>query len=280
MNQGASSRCVRAELDVRCELESGLDLRPADRQQEGGFGMQVCSQPWVTANSRAASREANVVSNLNTLRCLSSPWERWTANEARKRPQSVGCVAGETTYLPMVMAVFEIVINQERRRESRLHEHGDSVGCCSACRPKGQRGRGAKLGQRWLSLPLWASGLLSHNADLIIWFLQFKANSILFLFLRRVQMRSPAVDPPPMRSRMPARQLRLVPEEVQQASQGEAARSHGGRWCGASRTPGQGEAQRQGGRAGARIFLDRRARQPSKRKVLQQGLTAEGHSPR
>jgi hypothetical protein len=36
------------------------------RQQIGGCGMHVCSQPCVTANSRAASREANVLSNRNT----------------------------------------------------------------------------------------------------------------------------------------------------------------------------------------------------------------------
>jgi hypothetical protein len=50
------------------EVRSGKSVGSAAsrRQQEGGFGMQVCSQPWVTANSRAASREAKVVCDLNT----------------------------------------------------------------------------------------------------------------------------------------------------------------------------------------------------------------------
>jgi len=54
------------EPGVRWGSEIWLDLQRADRQHAGGFGMEVCSQPWVTANSRAASRDANVVSNLNT----------------------------------------------------------------------------------------------------------------------------------------------------------------------------------------------------------------------
>ena len=39
-----------------------------------------------------------------------------TENEARKRPQSVGCVAGETTYWPMEMAVLEIGCIQGKRK--------------------------------------------------------------------------------------------------------------------------------------------------------------------
>ena len=45
-------------------------------------------------------------------------WERWTEKGARKRPQSVCCVVGETTYWPMEIAVFEILFNQDRRLES------------------------------------------------------------------------------------------------------------------------------------------------------------------
>jgi hypothetical protein len=70
------------------------------------------SQPWVTAKSRAASREAKVVSKRNTRRELPGPSARQTEKEARKRPQSVGCVAGETTYLPMGMVLFEIFFSQ------------------------------------------------------------------------------------------------------------------------------------------------------------------------
>jgi len=33
----------------------------------------------------------------------SRPLERWTEKAARKRPQSVCCVVGETTYMPMGM---------------------------------------------------------------------------------------------------------------------------------------------------------------------------------
>ena len=70
--------------------------------------MQVCSQPWVTATSWAVSRDANVRFDLNTRQSLPlplpSPLERWTEKEARKRPQSVGFVVGETTYLPMETA--------------------------------------------------------------------------------------------------------------------------------------------------------------------------------
>lgn len=77
--------------------------------------MHVCSHPWVTAKSRAASRDANVLSKRNTRQYLPLLWARWTAKEARKRPQSVGCVAGETTYLPMEMAVFGMRSIQQRR---------------------------------------------------------------------------------------------------------------------------------------------------------------------
>jgi len=77
--------------------------------------MQVCSHPWVTANSWATSRDENVVFGLNTRQKLPSPSERWTEQEARKRPQSVGCVVGETTYLPMETALLEIVFNQNCR---------------------------------------------------------------------------------------------------------------------------------------------------------------------
>ena len=45
------------------------------------------------------------------------PWERWTEKEARKRPQAVGWVVGETTYLPMEMAVCEMGNIQDRRLE-------------------------------------------------------------------------------------------------------------------------------------------------------------------
>jgi hypothetical protein len=70
--------------------------------------MLVCSQPWVTAKSRAASREAKALSKWNTRQWLSLSRERWTEKEARKRPQSVWCVAGKTTYLPMEMAKLGI----------------------------------------------------------------------------------------------------------------------------------------------------------------------------
>ena len=70
--------------------------------------MHVCSQPWVTAKSRAASREAKAWSKRNSRQLLPLLWERWTEKEARKRPQSVWCVAGETTYLPMEMAMSGI----------------------------------------------------------------------------------------------------------------------------------------------------------------------------
>lgn len=46
------------------------------------------------------------------------PWERWTEKDARKCPQSVWCVVGETTYLPVEIAVFEIWFSQERRPKS------------------------------------------------------------------------------------------------------------------------------------------------------------------
>jgi hypothetical protein len=91
----------------------------------GGVGLHVSSQPWVTAKTRAASRKAKVLSKRNTRESLLPlPCERWTEKEARKRPQSVWCVAGETTYLPMEMAMFEILINQgECRLEFDLREH-------------------------------------------------------------------------------------------------------------------------------------------------------------
>ena len=79
--------------------------------------MLVCSQPWVTAKMRAASLEAKVLSKRNTRQYLPLLWDLWTEKEARKRPQWVWCVEGETTYLPMKMAVFEIWIIQDRRPE-------------------------------------------------------------------------------------------------------------------------------------------------------------------
>ena len=77
--------------------------------------MRGCSHPSVTANSRAASRDANVVFDLNTRRQLPSPSERRTEQELRERLQSVVCVVGETTYLPVEKAWLEIVFNQNRR---------------------------------------------------------------------------------------------------------------------------------------------------------------------
>lgn len=74
--------------------------------------MQARTQPWVTANSRAALRDANVVSKRNTRRQLPLPWAWRTEKEARKRPQSVGSVAGETTYWPMEMVLCEMVFSQ------------------------------------------------------------------------------------------------------------------------------------------------------------------------
>jgi hypothetical protein len=80
--------------------------------------MQACSQPWVTAKSRAASREAKVLSTRNTRQSRLSPRARWTEKDARKRPQSVGCVAGETTYLPMEIAFFGMLFSQDCRLDS------------------------------------------------------------------------------------------------------------------------------------------------------------------
>ncbi len=74
----------------------------------GGCGLHVCSQACVTARSRAASREAKAFSSWNTRQGLPLLRDRWTEKEARKRPQSVGCVEGETTNLPMEMPIFEI----------------------------------------------------------------------------------------------------------------------------------------------------------------------------
>ena len=73
------------------------------------------------------------------------PCERWTEKEARKRPQSVGCVAGETTYLPMEMVVFEILINQDRRLESTCVSI-EWLGWLQLGRPKG-RPKVAECGQ-------------------------------------------------------------------------------------------------------------------------------------
>ena len=107
--------------------------------------MHVCSQPWVTAKSLAASREAKVLSNRNTWQLLPLPWARRTEKEARKRPQSVGCVAGETTYLPMEIAWFGILFNQVRR----LGSAGGSfagLGWLPIGKPKG-RGRREDCGR-------------------------------------------------------------------------------------------------------------------------------------
>lgn len=59
--------------------------------------MLACSQPWVTAKSRAAVLEAKVSSKLKTRQYMPLPWVRWNENEARKRPQPVGWTRGETT---------------------------------------------------------------------------------------------------------------------------------------------------------------------------------------
>jgi len=60
----------------------------------------------------------------------------------------------------MEMAVFEIVINQDRRRESRLHELGDSVGCSSA----GQKGDGRRDTRTALAgSPLWATAAVTKR---------------------------------------------------------------------------------------------------------------------
>ena len=104
------------ESGVRGNREGGFRMRSGLAvlcQHAGGCAMLVCSQPWVTAKSRAASREAKALSKRNTRLQLPLPWDRWTENEARKkRPQSGGCVEGETTNGPMEMAVCEMGCTQ------------------------------------------------------------------------------------------------------------------------------------------------------------------------
>lgn len=77
--------------------------------------MHARSQPCVTAKIWAASREAKALSKWNTRYELPFPLKRWIEKEARKRPQSVVCVAGETTNLPMEMAMEGIYFNRDRR---------------------------------------------------------------------------------------------------------------------------------------------------------------------
>jgi len=60
------------------------------------------------------------------------PSARLIAKAALKRPQSVGCVAGETTYLPMGMALFGILFDQ-------------LIGRRPARRGKGPHGVGVKV---------------------------------------------------------------------------------------------------------------------------------------
>ena len=143
------------ESGIRGNREGGFRMRSGLAvlcQHAGGCAMLVCSEPWVTAKSRAASREAKALSKRNTRLQLPVPWDRWTENEARKkRPQSVGCVEGETTYLPMEMAVCEIGCNQGRRLVKRpARASRDAVGC-SSTDPLGDKGR--KWRPAWGGLP-------------------------------------------------------------------------------------------------------------------------------
>ena len=85
--------------------------------------MLACNQPWVTAKSRAAALEANVLSKLKTRQYMPLPCARWNRNEARKRPQPVGWIVGETTYSPMGMAWFEMVFSQGCGVRNRPQEH-------------------------------------------------------------------------------------------------------------------------------------------------------------
>lgn len=73
------------------------DEEALEGQTASGDAMLACSQPCVMATRRAASREANVELRRNTCRVVPAPLVRLTANEAPKRPQPVGWVAGETT---------------------------------------------------------------------------------------------------------------------------------------------------------------------------------------
>lgn len=116
------------EAQVRGEWDGGEARGPANCQPARG-AEQVSSQPWVTAISRATLREANVLPTRTTRLGASWPVERWTVKDAQKRPEPVGCVAGETTYLPMEIAVFEIWFIQDRRLELTCVSIGKAVGC-------------------------------------------------------------------------------------------------------------------------------------------------------
>jgi hypothetical protein len=51
---------------VRSNWQGWVGSAAADHQHAGGYGMHVCSQPWVTAKSRAASRDVKGLSKRNT----------------------------------------------------------------------------------------------------------------------------------------------------------------------------------------------------------------------
>lgn len=70
------------------------------------------SHPCVTAKSWAACRDVNVRSNRKTRQYVPFPPARLIAKAALKRPHSVACVVGETTYSPMEMALFRILFDQ------------------------------------------------------------------------------------------------------------------------------------------------------------------------
>ena len=72
-NAGAPARARRGEavVRIRSPRQSGGGFRMRSGlavlcQHAGGCAMLVCSQPWVTAKSRAASREAKALSKRNT----------------------------------------------------------------------------------------------------------------------------------------------------------------------------------------------------------------------
>jgi len=53
---------VRMGRPQQLKTGGGFWICVADHQHVGGWGMHVCSQPWVTAKSRAASRDAKALS--------------------------------------------------------------------------------------------------------------------------------------------------------------------------------------------------------------------------
>lgn len=112
---------------------------PVLTQHKAVRGEQVCNQPCVTANRRAPSRESNSWSNRKMRWWDDEPWPLDTATEAPKRPESVRCVEGETTYLPEEKVFSEI----KKKRESEQPVSNRLRWCCKNCRqpatPQGNR---------------------------------------------------------------------------------------------------------------------------------------------